>query len=268
MYWEIPPPGQAAVDQPLTDFPAGLLYGYGVYTTFKLPLDEEWLIRHLERLAQNAEAIGLAWPYKPSELMQACLRHYRPEAPVCRLTALPQVGGYGDFYRSDTFHTRLILSYRDVNPPSAEGISLQTSRYERPFAAIKLNAMAELILLKRHARRDGFEDILLVNNQGHISEASTANIVFIRQGELITSHPERDHCLPGITRLRVLSTAAAQGIPYREQSIPADWLGVMDGAFLTNAAQGIIPVQRVDHHAFPWPKSARTVFNTLQASFR
>jgi branched-subunit amino acid aminotransferase/4-amino-4-deoxychorismate lyase len=217
----------------------------------------------LERLEQNARSIGLEWPFEKATLIQTILRHYQPEAPVCRLTALPQVDGYGDFYRQDAFSTRLILSCRSTGT-IPENLSLQTIRYQRPFTAIKLNAMADLILMKRQARQAGFDDILLLNDHEHISEASTANIFFIRQGTLLTPSPERDHCLPGITRLQVLEAARAIGVDCQEQSIITDDISTMDGTFLTNASHGITPVQRIDPHTLPWPNAAKALFSQLQ----
>lgn len=264
MHWEIDPSGRQAIYRELPDFPVGLLYGYGVYTTFQLPLADEWLQKHLNRLESNAMAIGLQWPYANSALIPSILQRYRPDRPICRLTVFPDVAGYGDFYRAEPLASRLVLSVRDCGA-RLDDISLQTVRYQRLMAAIKLNAMADLIALKRQARTQGFDDMLLINQQGHISEASTANIVFIRQGELVTPQPAQDYCLPGITRLRVLAAARKQGMVCHEQSIAPDDILAMDGAFLTNAAQGMITVQRIDHHRFPWPDAALALQTMLRA---
>jgi branched-subunit amino acid aminotransferase/4-amino-4-deoxychorismate lyase len=228
-------------------------------------LGDEWLEKHLERLESNARKIGLQWPYSNQRLMDSIRRLYQPESPVCRVTVFPNVAGYGDFYREESLPVRLLLSWREPGP-NLSRIALQTIRYQRPMASIKLNAMAELILLKRQARLQGIDDILLVNQQGCISEASTANIFFIHRGELVTPQPEHDHCLPGITRLRVLDVARRHDVMAYEQSLCLDDISAMDGAFLTNAAQGLISVRCIDQYSFPWSDGACALLKGLEAA--
>ncbi len=249
----------------IENFPTALLYGYSVYTTFRWPLPKHRLQAHLQRLAHDAKAIGLAWE-SPDECLIAQIQQLvQPDTPVVRLTAMADVNGYVDLFDETTKPARLLLSTRPAPAPTKNPLKLQTAAYERPLATIKLGAMAEVIHFKQQALRSGFDDVLLINRTGNVSEASTANIFLIRGNCLLTPEPERDRCLPGITRAEVLDIAGRLGLATETSSMtPADFAG-LDGAFLTNAVQGIQMVGRIDAHAFPWPKAAQEKLTTLQA---
>ena len=246
-------------------FPVGLLFGYGAYTTLRLPIADEWLDAHLNRLAHDARSLGLDWRYSHTLLKKEIRGLYQPEEPVIRLSAFADVDGYGDFYSAQPIPCRLLISTRSAPMPSVSGLSLQSADYGRPLPAIKTGPMADLILLKRQARAAGFDDVLFINRQGCISEASTANVFLIRDGALHTPDPQRDGCLPGITRLQVLQAASQAGVATETgQPLPLVLAKQAEGAFLCNAAQGIIPVRRIDDTPLPWPPSAQTVLKAMQ----
>ncbi|HEY9685961.1 MAG TPA: aminotransferase class IV [Coleofasciculaceae cyanobacterium] len=262
MHWELPAE-EGSPPREWLNFPTALLYGYQVYTTFRWPIEARWLHRHMERLESDARAIGLDWRCDRENLTRQLEACFQQEMPVMRLTVVADADAYGDFFKAPSPSGRLLLSTRTL-PAGRELLRLKSIRYQRPLPTIKLGAMAPLILTRRKAMAGGFDDVLLVSPQGHLCEASTANIFFIREGGLYTPDPERDGCLPGITRLQVLEAAETLGIPIQTKSPISVWaLRRMDGAFLTNAVQGIEPVRCVDQIAFPWSDSAMELLKKL-----
>jgi branched-subunit amino acid aminotransferase/4-amino-4-deoxychorismate lyase len=263
------------------DFPAGLLFGMHVYTTFRFPLAPVWQQAHWQRLTENAQAIGLDWPFQWADVSAVLEQCYRPETPVFRLTAMADVRVYGDFDRNPKtlIPARLVLSARSVPPMSSTPLRLQTACYMRPSPLIKWGAMAESILLKRAARGAGFDDVLFLSEAGMLREASTSNVFVMRRQtessegdssfQLETPNPQRDGCLPGIARLQVIEAATALNLPVcDEQPISVQSLKDADGVFLSNAAQGLRTVQSLDYegemYAFPWTSHA--LFVKIQAS--
>lgn len=267
MLWELShQPGIAPAFIPLSDFPAGLMYGMAVYTTFRVPLAERWLHAHLDRLATNVAQMGMPLAFPPEVILQALALASRLEQPVLRLTAVADVQEYGDFYGKPLKSARLLLSTRQAPSANPLPLALKSVKYVRPTPLIKHLAMAEVIALKQKARLEGFQDILL-SSDAQVSEASTANIFFIQSGKLFTPNPERDGCLPGITRQRILEAAQAHDIFLsQDSSIQLADLPRVDGAFLTNAVQGIRPVAHIDNITLPWPDSARELVDRLAAS--
>jgi branched-subunit amino acid aminotransferase/4-amino-4-deoxychorismate lyase len=262
MHWELPAK-DGLPPKKWPDFPAAMLYGYQVYTTFRWPIETRWLHRHLDRLEQDAQSIGLDWRCDRENLTRHLEACFQPEIPVMRLTVVADADAYGDFFKTPPPSGRLLLSTRPL-PAGRESLRLKSIRYQRPLPTIKLGAMAPLMMARRKAMANGFDDVLLMNPSGHLCEASTANIFFIREGVLYTPDPERDGCLPGITRLQVLDAAEALGIPIHTRNPVSIWaLRRMDGAFLTNAVQGVELVRSVDQIAFPWLDSTTALLKKL-----
>lgn len=266
MYWELFSPLQEEfqASEPLTGFPEGLLYGYSVYTTLKMPLSEQVIDLHLQRLKKDCKVMNLEWRYTDHWLMSRLKNLFQPDNPVFRLTVCADVSGYGALYESGSMlPSRLFVSCRPASRKPIEGIRLKTVQHQRPLPTIKHGAMSETVLLKRHAQQEGFDDILLLNPRGIACETSTANLFLIQDGMLRTPEPVRDGCLPGVTRQLVLEGAKAQRIPVSTEPILQEVLEASQGAFLTNAVQGVIPIQSIDAQTLPWPNEAKRLMTSL-----
>ena len=148
MHWDL---SSGEVPRLLQDFPAGLLYGYNVYTTFRWPLETRWLAAHLSRLASNAEVLGLDWCWERSDIISWLESCHQPQKPVMRLSVVADVAGYGAFYDKGRLPARLILSLRVDSAPHANALSMVVIRYQRPLPGVKLGGIAELIHFKRQA---------------------------------------------------------------------------------------------------------------------
>lgn len=255
---------ETPVSQLLEQVPSGLLYGYSVYTTLKMPISEQGIDLHLQRLKKDCKALGLQWRYTDSRILERLNALFQPGEPVFRLTVCADVESYSDFYAEDaSLPSRLLISSRPAPQRPADGVRLKTVSHQRPLPTLKHGAMAETILLKRQARKDGFDDILLMNAQGHACESSTANLFLVRNGQLQTPEPVRDGCLPGITRQLILDGANAQRIPIGFEPVSLNELQSAQGAFLTNATQGLVPVHAIDGQVLPWPSEAKRISQAL-----
>ncbi|HEY9744870.1 MAG TPA: aminotransferase class IV [Oculatellaceae cyanobacterium] len=263
MQWELQPD---AAPRPC-ELPVALLSGFAVYTTFRWPLAPRWLQAHLERLRQNAETLGLGFPKPDTALLELLWQTLGNEETIARLTITAEAASYGDLFLAGPLPYRIFLSTRPVPPPVETPISLQTIRYTRPLPLIKLIGIGELIHFKRKALSAGFQDILLVNEQDHFTEASTANFFALdHDGRLWTPEPARDGCLSGITRQQVLEAAKSLQKPHiNQQPLRYADLNSYQAAFLTNASQGLAPVGAIDHIQLPWPPEAQVLFRELKS---
>lgn len=253
----------AQVALPPPDQPHGLLYGYSVYTTLKLPLSEQKIDLHLQRLKKDCKAMGLMWHYVDHEILSRIQAQFDPAKPVVRITVVADVEHYGAFFAEGKIPSKILLDARPTPANQPDGLKLKTVPYVRPQATIKHGSMAELIFLKRQARQEGFDDILLINSAGHICESSTANLFMLENNALRTPEPERDGCLPGITRSLVLQGAQLQQISVSTAPISMAALQEAEGAFITNAVSGVSPVASIDGKPLPWPSQARRLCESL-----
>ena len=101
------------------------------------------------------------------------------------------------------------------------------------------------ILALREAMDAGYEEALLLDNEGYVAEGSGENFFLVRDGVLYT--PELTSCLEGITRDSIFRIAADQGLEVREKRITRDEVYVADEAFFTGTAAEVVPIRELDN---------------------
>jgi branched-chain amino acid aminotransferase len=100
---------------------------------------------------------------------------------------------------------------------------------------------------KTDAQRAGFDEAIVLNQDGHVSEASAANVFLIRRGTAITP-PVTDNVLEGITRRTVMELLSGTlGVPVIERSVDRTELTLADEIFLCGTGVQIAAVTRLDH---------------------
>ncbi len=226
----------------------GLLHGNGVFETFRAHEGRVYLLeRHVERLRAGAAELGIDVPADVerlpeivSELAERCgLSNARMRLT---LTAGPQDG-----------QPSLLLQARPATDYPEQlytrGVTAVIASIRRnetsPLAHIKSLSYLDNLLAKREASQAGADQALLLNTQGSLAEASSANLLVVREGKLATP-PVGDGALPGVTRGIVLELASAAGIRASEATLAAGDLHRADEAFLTNAIAGVLPLVAVD----------------------
>lgn len=108
-------------------------------------------------------------------------------------------------------------------------------------------AYANSALIKTDAIRAGFDEALVLDQNGHISEGTAMNVFMVRDGGLITP-PVYDNILEGITRRTVMDLAKNElGLVVAERSIDRTEVFICDELFLTGTAAQVMVVTKVDH---------------------
>ena len=100
------------------------------------------------------------------------------------------------------------------------------------------------ILAKREVVKAGYDEAIMLDTEGYVSEASGANIFIYRNGVLKTT--PLTSILDGITRATVIELAKDSGIEVREERFTRDELYIADEAFFTGTAAEITPIREVD----------------------
>jgi branched-chain amino acid aminotransferase len=108
-------------------------------------------------------------------------------------------------------------------------------------------AYANSALIKSDALLAGFDEALVLTNQGHLSEGSAMNIFMVRDGTVITP-PVTENILEGITRRSILQLASEElNLPVVERPIDRTEVFLCDEFFMTGTAAQVTAVTRVDH---------------------
>ncbi len=225
---------------------AGLLFGRGVYDTFRVRGGRVFRLEaHVARITGGAEVLGIVMPALDAVAVvrELCERAGLTDARVrMTLTAGPAGG-----------RPTLVIQARAATDYPAEmyesGMSALISPVRRnetsPLARVKSLNCLDNIMSREWAQARGADTALLLNTRGALAEASTANAFVVRDGGLVTP-PVSDGALPGVTRSAVLELAREAEIEAEEQSLAPEELFSAEEAFLTGAVMGVIPLARVD----------------------
>ena len=149
---------------------------------------------------------------------------------------------------------------------SPEGVSCRISSWTRqedrslPLRGKVSGAYITSSLAKTEAVRSGFDEALMLNSQGKISEASGMNLFIVRDGVLYTPGVDQD-ILEGITRASVIELARSMGLTVVERPVDKTELFVAEEVFLTGTAAKITPVRRVETTDLP---ASRPVMESLR----
>jgi branched-chain amino acid aminotransferase len=136
-----------------------------------------------------------------------------------------------------------------------KGIKLNISKWQRPPQnsspwQSKAAGLYMICTLSKHeAEKDGFTDSLMLDHEGNVAEATSANIFFKdKNDELHTPIP--DSFLDGITRKTVIDLAKSKNIKINERKISPNELSNFVGCFITGTAAEITPVANILDNKF------------------
>lgn len=220
---------------------------------------------HVMRLATTCRIVGLPLAHTVEDIVDAAVETVRrnPGAKSVKISALipsieveivPQdervsvfIAAYDsgpdiiDRNRGE-YRRRDVLSLKIEREKSARREDILP-----PHAKVAANYTAAMSA-KWRARREGFDDVVLLDEHGFLTEGPTANLFLVDQdGQLAT--PPASKVLLGITRDSVMQLAGAAGIACVERDIEADELASAAEVFLTGTSVGVWPVLRVDGQA-------------------
>jgi branched-chain amino acid aminotransferase len=107
-------------------------------------------------------------------------------------------------------------------------------------------------LAAREAEEKGFDEALLLDNNGFVCEASAENVFLVKASKLFTP-PLSEGILAGVTRDSIMEIARARGIPVREKRLRLRDLREGSELFLTGTAAGVVPVNKLGEKTFDAP---------------
>lgn len=140
-------------------------------------------------------------------------------------------------------------NYIDIDRPLKVGVSSwrRVSDNAVPARAKITGSYVNSAFAKTEAVLNGFDEAIVLTNEGHVAEGSAENFFMMRGGRLITP-PITDDLLEGITRTSVIELARQElGLEVVERSIDRTELYTADEIFLTGTGAQIAPVGEVDH---------------------
>ena len=212
---------------------------------------------HMERLLRSCKAYEMDPGYSPDELVDATielLRSNELEAGYIRPIIFLGLGALG-LNPSNAQVQTAIITWRWGAYLGEEGvlngISVKVSRSWRRFSndafpnAKATGTYINSILAKMEAVKNGYDEAIMLNADGAISEGSGENIFMIRDG-MVYSPPIAAGCLDGITRDTVMTLLRDDGYTVVEKVIHRSDLYYCDELFMTGTAAEVTPIRQVD----------------------
>jgi branched-chain amino acid aminotransferase len=216
------------------------------------------LTEHLERLFESCKILDIKIPYTLEELRSGtkavCKANGFEECyirPICYIGDGPLGVNPGT---NPPIHVAILnwewgnyLGDKGIH----EGTRLKTSSFIRPHVNSSMTKgkitgqYVNSVLAKREAIACGFDEALLLDAEGYMTEGSGENLFMVKDGVLKTTG--LNSILNGITRKTVMEYFRHRGIPIQETRFTRDELWCADEIFLTGTAAEITPVKEIDH---------------------
>jgi branched-chain amino acid aminotransferase len=259
-----------------------LHYGLGVFEGIRCYRTDDGrsavfrLSEHIRRLFESAHINLLRIPYTQEEIIEAaldCLRVNRLAEGYIRPLVFVGEGAMGLNPADNPIRVSVIVWPwgKYLGEEGMErGIRAKVSTFTRHFVNAKMTKgktcgdYVNSILAKRESLLDGYDEAIMLDTQGLVSEASGENLFTVRDGLIRT--PPLQTVLDGITRASVIEIARGKGIPVQEAAITRDDLYIADEIFLTGTAAEVTPIREVDNRQIGEGKRG-PIAKTLQDGF-
>jgi branched-chain amino acid aminotransferase len=222
------------------------------------------LTDHIERLHASAKILMMPLPYSVEELVEACKETVRANGlPSCYVRPIAYYG-YGEMGVSPLHSTVDVAiacwpwgAYLGEEA-LLKGARMKVSSWTRhdhntmPPAAKTTGNYVNSSLAKVEAVRSGYDEAIMLNPEGLVSECTGENLFVARKGRLLTP-PLVAGALEGITQSSVMAIADDLGIDVRVDSLARSDLYIAEEIFLCGTAAEVTPVQSVDDRPVPCP---------------
>jgi branched-chain amino acid aminotransferase len=238
-----------------------LHYGMGVFEGIRAYKTDAGtaifrLKEHTRRLFNSAKIFQMKMNHSEEEISAATLAVVKEnKLASCYIRPIVWIGSekLGISAKSNTTHTAVAawewgayLGEDGLN----KGIRVKTSSFTRHHVNVSLvRAKASgyyinSILANQEVTAHGYDEALLLDTDGYVSEGSGENVFIVKNGIVYT--PDLASCLDGITRDAIFTIAKDLGIEVREKRITRDEMYCCDEAFFTGTAAEVTPIRELD----------------------
>jgi branched-chain amino acid aminotransferase len=260
-----------------------LHYGFGVfegircYQTNKKKSIVFRLQEHVDRLFGSATILGIQIPYAKEEIFNTILQVVRENRlEECYIRPIVFLGNNKIGLNPNGVNVRVAIAAWPWGTYLGDdalnkGIRVRVSSFNRHHVNITMTKAKACgyyinsIMAKAEAVQDGYDEAILLDTNGFVSEGSGENIFLLHKGTLSTPSLSCSN-LDGITRDAVIEICKDLNIPLEERCITRDEMYLADEIFLTGTAAEITPVREVDNRVIGSGKKGETT-DRIQKTF-
>lgn len=240
-----------------------LHYGFGVFEGIRAYERSDGtshvfrLEDHVERLFESAHIIGMEIPFERSRVLEACvetLKANRFTRGYLRPLAFLGSEAMGLGALNNRVHLTIATWQWGAylgDDGLKNGIRCKISSFNRLHVNVNMvkgkicGQYVNSVIAKREALKAGYDEAVMLDTNGYVSECSGENLFIVRKGRIVTP-PYGSSILGGITRDSVIQIARDLGVVVEERRITRDELYIASEMFLCGTAAEITPVREVD----------------------
>jgi branched-chain amino acid aminotransferase len=218
---------------------------------------------HVERLFTSCATAGIPLDYSPDDIQLAIKDTVKQNPGSIYVKISVYIASIEiDVVPQDSFSTVAIAAYEpqeDIISKNTQpfhvskelSVWIEKEKHQRrpdiipPQVKIAGNYTSSM-MAKWKARKNGYDEIILTDEEGFITEAPTSNVFIVNQDDCLLTAPE-DEVLYGITRKSILEIASNEGIKVRVERIPMSELENAKEVFLTSSSHLVCPVTKIDN---------------------
>jgi len=256
---------------------AGLINGWGLFTTLRIVRGEAFAFeRHWRRLEKDAATIHLPMPYTGPRVRVQLQEVIRSNDVSDGCARIYLVHNQISFWRSDESVPAVdLIIYTAPLPEYREPVRLTVREHGRHAASaltgVKTISWLNNVWSVAEAQKDGFDEVVMLNERGEVAECTAANIYAVK-GDTILTPSLNSGCLEGVTRGILFEIAGEAGVAVKEQSLQLEDLFAADEVFISSTNRNVISVAEIASHKLsgaPGPVTQRIseAFATYQNDY-
>lgn len=249
---------------------AGFMNGWGVFSTLRVSDGVLFAFeRHYDRMKHDAELLRVPFHISAAELHSLLLSLVEANQAFNATLRVAAVRNRGGLFESPGISRDYdLVAFTAGLTQWGEGVKLTYAPYGRygasPFAGVKTTSWVQNLAVYEDVHVRGFDEAILLNEHGQVSECTSAN-VFVIEGEHVWTPPLLGSgCLPGVTRAILLEEIRVLGLTIGERELSPSELEDSDQVFITSTTRDLLPVLEIDGEALV---QAPSLLKRLQEAF-
>lgn len=231
----------------------GFMNGWGIFSTLRVSQGVLFAYdRHFRRMQRDAERMRVPFDVSRSDLHKALHRLIEANHAFNATLRVAVVRNRGGIFEApDITRDADLVAFTADLTEWGRGVKLSYVPHGRdsasPFAGTKFTSWAQNLTWYEEAHARGFDEVILLNQDGQVSECTSANIFAIRDDRVWTPPVATSGCLPGVTRAILLEEIRLAGLAVAERELMPSDLEDSDQVFITSTTRDLLAVLEIDH---------------------
>jgi branched-chain amino acid aminotransferase len=242
---------QDAQARTLSPGQTGVMNGWGVFSTIRIAGGVLFAFeRHWARMQRDAQRMRVPFPADPEYIKSRLMKLIEANEAADATLRVVVVRNHGGVFQGPGIDRDFdLIAFTTGLADWGESVRLAMKPHGRyaqnEFSGAKIMSWAQNLAWYEEAHERGFDETVLLNERGEVSECTSANIFVANENRVLTP-PLSSGCLPGVTRELLLDVVRADGISVHEQNIAPLDLEEADEVFITSTTRDLLPVHFIE----------------------